>query len=164
MSRAWYSLRNWSGGATPDHAQRKMLCKWFSSSLSFWGEIRGAPLCQFISLTHHVLFITRIWFPKPVAFFSLKMPLTIWSWGLIFDDDDDYDYYYYRYVGREGFWATAKPKLLNIWIISVFVLFWHFLHLMLMVWLWLVQIHLWSPVGLIPGAFWLCCNSVHGSS
>lgn len=111
MSRAWYSLRNWSGGATPDHAQRKMLCKWFSSSRSCRGEIRGAPLCQFISLTHHILFITRIWFPKPVVFFSLKIPLTIWSWGLIFYDDGDYYYYYYVQVcGQRRILSNSKTQ------------------------------------------------------
>lgn len=110
MSRAWYSFRNWSGGATPDHAQRKMLCEWFSSSLSCRGEIRGAPLCQFISLTHHILFITRIWFPKPVFFFSLKIPLTIWSWGLIFYDDGDYDYYYVQVCGEGKILSNRKTQ------------------------------------------------------
>lgn len=110
MSRAWYSLRNRSGGATPDHAQRKMLCKWFSSSLSCRGQIRGAPLCQFISLTHHILFITRIWFPKPVVFFSLKIPLTIWSWGLIFYDDGDYDYYCVQVCGEGRILSKSKTQ------------------------------------------------------
>lgn len=48
-----------------------MLCKWFSCSCCFREEIRGVPLCQFISLTHNILFITRIWFLKPAFFFSL---------------------------------------------------------------------------------------------
>lgn len=131
MSRAWYSLRNWSGGATPDHAQRKMLCEWFSSSVSCRGEIRGAPLCQFISLTHHILFITRIWFPKPVVFFSLKIPLTIWSWGLIFYDDGDYDYYYVQVCGEGKILSNRKTQA--------------FKHMGLTVWWFCLVLALFAP-------------------
>lgn len=152
MSRAWYSLRNWSGGATADHAQRKM-CEWFSSSLSCKEEIRGAPLCHCVALTHHILFITRIWFPKPVFFFSLKIPLTIWSWGLIFYDDGDYDYYYVQVCGEGRILSNSKTQAFKHmdcqWFCLVLALLAPHANGVIVV----DSIHLLTPVALSPGTF-----------